>query len=67
MDKLIITVDDVQKAGHCARGARRWFEAHGLDFKSFLKNGIDAELFVEKGDYLAKDVVDKTIARKAGI
>jgi hypothetical protein len=63
-DKIIITMNDVMQAGHCARGARRWFENHDLDFRSFLKNGIDSELFVEKGDHLAQDVVDKVKARK---
>lgn len=59
-----ITMNDVIKAGHCARGARRWFENHGMDFRDFLKNGIDEKQFVEQGDHLARDVVDKTKARK---
>lgn len=57
--KMIITMNDVTAAGHCARGTRRWFEQHDMDFKDFLKNGIDADLFIEKGDHLAADVVEK--------
>lgn len=53
-----ITIDDVRKAGHCTRGARRWFEAHGMDFRSFLKQGVDAEEFISKGDDAARRVVE---------
>jgi hypothetical protein len=66
-EKLIIKMNDVISAGHCARGTRRWFEAHDLDFRDFLKNGVDAELFVAKGDHLAADVVEKTLLKKAAI
>jgi hypothetical protein len=61
-----ITMTDVQLAGHCAHGARAWFRAHGLDFRSFLREGIEAEVLVEKGDALAKRVVDLKAKREAG-
>jgi hypothetical protein len=52
-----ITIDDVRKAGHCALGARRWFESHGLDFRDFLKNGIETERLLATGDGHAADMV----------
>lgn len=55
---MIITIADIRRAGHCTSGARRWFEAHGLDFAAFLKDGIESEEFVTKGDALAARVVD---------
>lgn len=55
---MIITIADVRRAGHCTLGARRWFEAHGIDFATFLKDGIEAEVFITKGDALAARVVD---------
>lgn len=61
---LIITMQDVKEAGHCASGCRRWFHAHGLDFRAFMRGGIDAKTFLEKGDGLAQQVVDRTIARR---
>lgn len=62
---LTITVDDVRRAGHCiARGARPWFAAHGLDFRDFMKNGIDARTFHEKGDALSAKVIRRTLARR---
>ena len=60
-----VTMTDVQLAGHCAQGAWRWFRAHGLDFRSFLREGIDAEEFVTKGDALSKRVVDLKEKREA--
>ena len=53
---MIITIADIRLAGHCTRGARRWFDAHGLDFRRFMREGIDAAEFVEKGDDLARRV-----------
>ena len=55
---MIITIEDVRRAGHCTRGARRWFEAHDMDFRAFLNEGIDAGEFTAKGDGLAQRVVD---------
>ena len=55
---MIITIADIRRAGHCRAGARRWFEAHGLDFAAFLKHGIDEEDFIARGDALAARVVD---------
>lgn len=63
-DDLVITIDDVMAAGHCARGARRWFETYGLDFRRFLKEGIPAKDMAATGDALGIDVVErKRVAR----
>lgn len=61
-----ITMTDVTLAGHCAKGARAWFKTHGLDFRSFLKDGIDADTFVANGDHLAVRVVEMKSKREAG-
>lgn len=53
-----ITITDVRRAGHCARGAKDWFARHGMDFRAFLKEGIDEAEFLEKGDALALQVVN---------
>jgi arsenate reductase-like glutaredoxin family protein len=60
-----ITIADIQASGHCVRGARRWFEQHGLDFADFLKNGITIEEFLKSGDGLAEIVVERTVARRS--
>jgi len=54
---VIIRVGDITKAGYCAAGQRRWFEAHGLDFRAFVKDGIDAAILLATGDPMAERVV----------
>jgi hypothetical protein len=62
---LIITIDDVKKAGFCAGfKTRRWFIDHGFDYQAFIRDGVLASTFLEKGDALAVTVVERTMARK---
>ena len=61
---MIITITDIRQAGHCVAGARGWFHSYGLDFRDFLKHGIDAETFLATGDALAQQVVDRKIERE---
>lgn len=61
---LRITVDDVRRAGHCGPGAWNWFREHDLDFRAFVKHGIDAKTFLEKGDALAEQVVIRKLERE---
>lgn len=58
-----ISIDDVRKAGYCVRGAKTWFEDHGMDFRDFLVRGIDQDEFILKGDHKARIVVEKKIER----
>jgi len=53
-----VTIQDVRDAGHCVAGARRWFEAHGMDFRAFIAEGIPEDEFLERGDGLAAGVVE---------
>jgi hypothetical protein len=57
IENLTITIDDVRVAGHCARGAKTWFDDYGLDFRDFLINGIAATKFLATGDGLAERIV----------
>lgn len=49
-DDPLIRIDDIRKVGICAAGARRWFEANGLDFRDFMANGIPASALDATGD-----------------
>jgi len=60
-----ITVTDIQQAGHCATGIKKWFDDHGLNFRAFLKDGIDAAVLLDTDDGLARRVVDLKIKREA--
>jgi hypothetical protein len=61
-----ITITDVRRAGHCAAGARVWFEGHGIDFRVFLKNGIPVEDLLALKDGVADEVVRLTRERRRG-
>jgi hypothetical protein len=53
----IVTVTDIRRAGYCAPKIRTWFELHDLDFRAFLKDGIDIERLREIGDGHAMRVI----------
>jgi len=61
-----ITIDDVRSL-YCTRGAKSWFERHGLDFRTFLLEGIDAETFLATGDQRAETVVQHKLASEADV
>lgn len=51
-----ITIEDFRPAGICPR-ARFWFARHGLDWRDFVKNGIDLANLRATND--AADYVDR--------
>ena len=57
VDFLIYPVD-VQRAGYCISGARKWFRVRGWDFRDFVKNGISAELLLSTQDAMAIRTVE---------
>ena len=64
---LTITYDDIRKAGFCAGiKTRRWFVNHGFDYQTFIRDGVSAAEFLEKGDALAERVVAAKLERANG-
>lgn len=61
----IVTVDHLRECGYCANGTRDFFERHGLDFKDFVKNGIDAQKLLDTQDILAIKLVEVANGWKA--
>lgn len=55
---VIVTMRDIRGARQCSRGARAFFERHGLDFNDFLINGIPVEKLEATGDAMAKRVCE---------
>lgn len=62
---LIVRIEDVRAVPLCTRGARRWFDGYGLDFRDFLINGIAAETLAALDDALANRVIAAAEARAA--
>ncbi len=49
---------DIRKAKMCARGTRAFFISQGWDWQDFLKNGRDAQDFINTKDAMALQVVE---------
>ncbi|KXZ65974.1 MULTISPECIES: hypothetical protein [Acinetobacter] len=59
-----IYISDLRKAKMCARGSRAFFLAQGWDWQDFLKNGRDAQDFINTNDAMAMQVVEVANGRK---
>lgn len=57
-EPLLITIDHVRAASLCVHGTRTWFARQGLDFRAFLREGIDAQTLLATGDAMALRVVE---------
>ena len=56
--ETVITIDHVRAVGLCVNGTRTWFAHHDLDFRGFLRDGLDAYTLLATGDAMARRVVD---------
>ena len=63
--KIIVTVQDLRAARLCFQGSRPWLARHGLSWRDFLANGIEAETLEAIGDALALRVIAQARARVA--
>jgi len=59
-----ITARDLISCGFCVRGQKSWCDSHGIDFRSFLENGVSAELLLATGDGLALKAVEMLRQRR---
>jgi len=59
-----IKMEHIRQARMCSRGARAFFLRHGLDWDTFLKEGIDEEKLLDTGDEMARQVVEVANGRK---
>lgn len=46
------------RRGFCRSGARAWFVEHSLDWRAFVRHGIDTETLLATGDALAVATVE---------
>lgn len=45
------------KRGFCRGKGHEWFDRHGLDFRAFVRDGIDESVLLATGDGLARALV----------
>jgi hypothetical protein len=49
---------DLRPAGMCAPGAKKFFERHELDWRDFVRNGIEVEKLIALNDGMATKVIE---------
>lgn len=54
----VVTMRDVRAAHFCSSGARAFCARHGLDWATFRKEGLPADVVLATGDALALKVVE---------
>lgn len=64
-EKLIVRTEHMRGVtgfsdtpGFCVGKSRLWFQRHGLDWRDFCRNGIDAEVLIATGDGMALAIVE---------
>lgn len=62
---VLVKMAHVRQAKMCSKGARRFFERHGLDFAQFLATGLDSSLIRGTGDAMAIKVAEVAEAEAA--
>lgn len=64
VDPVIVRMEHVRAARMCSRGARAFFVRHNLDWQTFIKEGLPAEVIAATGDAMALQVVEVARGRK---
>lgn len=65
MTGVRVTVSTLRKAGVCP-DARHWFNRQGLDWRDFVRNGIEVEKIIATGDTIALRVAEVAM-KEAGV
>lgn len=63
---MIVTHADMRKYGYCNKGAREFFQKHGLDWALFVKEGLPSEDLLATGDAMAAQLVEKVEEAASG-
>jgi len=56
MSEVRVTMRHVRQCKMCSRGARAFFDRHGLDWTEFLRAGLPVEVIEQTGDAMALQV-----------
>lgn len=54
-----VYLDDLRRDLICTNGLKAWFGQHGLDFRDFIKNGIEREKLVDIDCELMREVLNE--------
>ena len=62
----VVTMNDCKALGFCASGVRRWMNDHGLDMRTFLKEGYPASVIEMQKDAYGNRLAQYVRAREDG-
>lgn len=60
--EIMVRMDDVRAAHMCSRGARTFCQRYGIDWSTFLSEGVSSVRLEEIGDHMGLQALE--IARK---
>lgn len=52
---MLITVGSCRKAGYCLKGVKEWCKRNGVDYKSFVRHGVDSDTL--PNDYYVNQLI----------
>jgi hypothetical protein len=55
---IIVKMSHVRQAHMCSRGTREFFNRLGLDWQTFIKDGLPVEVIEATGDSMAMQVAE---------
>lgn len=61
---VIVTMKDIRACRMCRRGTQDFFSRHGMDWGTFLSEGLPEEDFIATGDAMAMKVVEAARGRQ---
>lgn len=60
---LIVTINDAAAIGYCRKGCRRFAERYGLDYPTFLSQGLPVSAFDGIDDSMVTAVIEQAKKR----
>ncbi len=64
---MIVHVRDAVELGYCIKGIKEFCKRYDIDFRNFVKHGIDEEVLLKTGDAMAVKVVERARLRSEGM
>lgn len=61
---ILVKMVHIRQAKMCSKGARDFFQRHGLDWQKFLDEGLPVEEIEATGDAMAMRVAEVARGRK---
>ena len=64
-EPVMVRMDDVRAAHMCSRGCREFCARHGIEWSTFLREGVSSARLEDIGDAMAMQAVERARHRLA--